>query len=140
MGLIATLSTTECLVSQVELAHFQWTDFFVEKLISYSAQLDAMNVNVSLWYSVIVALFSFPQIAYAFSFLVRFTQDQFSDPGNANQTEYLFSHMQRIDSLFIPGGDGGPVLSPADFIAVVAQVSCLVLSSLLSLELNVGGG
>jgi hypothetical protein len=52
----------------------------------------------------------------------RFTQDQFSDPGNANQTEYLFSHMQRIDSLFVPGGDGGPVLSPADFVAVVAQV------------------
>lgn len=48
--------------------------------------------------------------------------DLFTSPGGLNNTEALFSSMTRLDSVFVPGGDGGEVLVPSDMLKVVSQV------------------
>eukprot|EP00051_Salpingoeca_urceolata_P023811 m.410128 g.410128 ORF g.410128 m.410128 type:complete len:906 (+) comp20157_c3_seq3:1801-4518(+) len=70
------------------------------ELLAWVEYLDTIGLNVSLWW---------PMNLY--------TVD------NGTKMDTLFADMKRLDSLFIPGGDGGLVLPPAEMLGVVAKMA-----------------
>ena len=85
--------------NQIELAHFgghmpndknpgRSAGIIVEDLVQYSASLEALNLNVSFWWSLDI-------------WTTR-----------KNETTEAWQRMPRIDSMFFPGGDGGSLVWP----------------------------
>ena len=52
---------------------------------------------------------------------VWYPLNYFTDPNGVNQTVAMFQTMVRLDSVFVPAGDGGEVLAPLDMLAVMEQ-------------------
>lgn len=106
--------------NQVEFAHWKWgyssntgehshsmNEYCyggnVTALIEWSSIIDDMGMNMSVWWPVDV---------YAY------------DDGKS--MEALVAKLKRLDSLFVPGGDGGIVLAPKEFFLAVEKMAALV--------------
>ena len=75
----------------------------VSALVEWSAILDSMGLNMSVWWPVDV-----------------YARD------NGVSMEALLAKLKRLDSLFVPGGDGGLVFTPKDFFPAVEKMAALV--------------
>lgn len=84
--------------NQIELAHLNWQQPNIfENLEKISSLCDKTGLNLTIW----------------------FTLDLW-----ANQTamKQMFSSLPKINGFFLPSGDGGPQLSPKDFLAVTQAI------------------
>lgn len=107
--------------NQIEFAHWTWgavspslppsvwppqndacSGSSVDNLVAYSAVLQRLGLRMSLWW---------PMDLYTADAGRRFQQ--------------LLERLARLDSLFVPGGDGGLVLAPADMVDVVGNMTAL---------------
>ena len=50
----------------------------------------------------------------------------YTTTGGVQASEAMFQQLPRFDSLFVPGGDGGEVLAPAQFVATVGNLTKLM--------------
>ena len=73
-------------------------------IIKYSLLLDSLNLNVSMYFS--LALFM-------------------TDAGYV-ATEAFFRNMTRINTIFVPSGDGGPDLPPEQFFSLTQNLTALL--------------